>query len=192
MSGGDDDLVVWAGVEEPHHRVETDEVGPGERGGEAEPLQDPGEEEEELVVRQLLARAVPLAHQKGNAPLRPHESPASRVQEPVRIEPFRLLPICRIIHDKRDVCVDRGAGGQVVAVELEVLCGGVGRGVCDAGVAQHLVNHGLGVGHGRSVLQRGLSLPPHHGQNLRCKPLLHGRVADQVLECEAEDGGGGL
>ena len=97
-----------------------------------------------------------------------------------------------VVHDPGHVGVHRGPLGQEVAVEGDVLGGGVGRGVGDAGVAQHLVDHGLHVRHPRPVLQLRGAAPLQHGVNLRLDPGLDGGEARHVVDGEGEDGGGGL
>ena len=50
LSPGQDDLVGGALVEEAHNRLYVDQLWAGQRRGEGEVLQQPGQEEEELVV----------------------------------------------------------------------------------------------------------------------------------------------
>ena len=156
-----DDLVLRALVHEAHDGLDVDHAGVGKGGGECEALEEPGEKEKYLVVSQLLTQAVSLPHQEGNASLLLPEQPSLGVQEPLRFELFRLLPVVWVVHDPGDVGVDRGACRDVVAVEDDVLRGGVGDGIGEAGVSQDLVDDGLHVRHLRSVLQH-CTPTPHH------------------------------
>ena len=116
-------------------------------------LEEAGEEEKYLVVCELLARAVSLAHQEGDAPLILPELARHGGQEPVGVEQLRGLPVVGVVHDPGDVGVHGGPSRDVPPVEHNVLRGGVGDGVVETGVSQDLVDDGLGVGHPRSVLQ---------------------------------------
>ena len=126
-----------------------------QRSAEAELLQEPRQEQEQLVLRQLLAQAVALPHQEGDAALVLAKTPGP-VQKPLRHEGLRLHPVGRVVHDPPDVGVDGGAGGQGVAGagQGHLLSGGMRRGVHDARVAQHLVDDRVGVGHRRPVLEQ--------------------------------------
>ena len=148
-------------MHEAHDGLDVDHAGVGEGGGEGEGLQEPREEEEDLVVSQLLTQAVSLAHQEGNTSLLLPELPSHGVQEPLRLELLRLLPVVGIVHDPGDIGVHRGPGRDGEAVEDDVLRGGVRDGVVEAGVSQYLVDDGLHVRHQRSVLQHSAP-PPHH------------------------------
>ena len=50
LSPGQDDLIGGALVEEAHNGFYVDQLWAGQRRGEGEVLQQPGQEEEELVV----------------------------------------------------------------------------------------------------------------------------------------------
>ena len=63
----DHHAVVGTGVEEANLWLDVDHVRGGEGGGEGEGLQEAGQEEEELVLGQVLSKAVPLADQERNA-----------------------------------------------------------------------------------------------------------------------------
>ena len=76
-------------------------------------------------------------------------------------------------------------------MELHVLGGGMGRGVDNAGVAEHLVDYGVCVMHVGTVSQHG-GPAAHNAVNLLLDPLLHLWVTSQVVEGKCEYGGGGL
>ena len=148
-------------MHEAHDGLDVDHAVVGEGGGEGEVLEEPGEKEKYLMVSQLLTQAVSLPHQEGNTSLLLPELSSHRLQEPLRLELFRLLPVVGIVHDPGDIGVHRGPGRDGEAVEDDVLRGGVGDGVVEAGVSQYLVYDGLHVGHQRSVLQHGAP-PANH------------------------------
>ena len=152
ISGLDATEELWALVHEANDRVNVDVAGVGQDRGEAELLQQAGQEEEEFVLGKVLAEAVPLTHQKWDAPLVLPEGAVS-VQEALGHEPAGLGPVGRVVHDPPHIGIDGSALGQGETFQLDSLGGGMGRGVDNAGVAQHLVDEGVHVRHPNPVLK---------------------------------------
>ena len=65
---------------------------------ELELVDEPGEEEEELVLGQRLPDAEALAHHEGDASLVAAEAPGRRVHEAGRAEAGRVLPVVGVVH----------------------------------------------------------------------------------------------
>ena len=184
-------MVLGALVHEADNGLGVDQLRAGQGRGEGEVLEEPDQEEEQLVVSQLLAEAVSLAQREGDEPLVPPQLAGRGINEPLGVEQLGRLPVLRVVHDPGNVGVDRGPGREVVAVALDVLSGVVGRGVGDAGVPEHLVDEGVSEGHPRPVLQRGLAATDHV-VNLLLDPPLDLWVSDEIVDGECDDGGGGL
>ena len=85
-------------MKEAHHWLNVHHAGVGQAGGEPEGLQETSQEQEQFLLGQLLAQAVALAHQEGDAPL-VLPKVALRVDESVRVELLGLVPVCGIVHD---------------------------------------------------------------------------------------------
>ena len=94
----DHHAVVGTGVEKANLWHDVDHLRVGESGGEGEGLQEPGQEEEELVLGELLTKAISLSHKKWNATVVLLEVSLD-VKEAVGVEVLRLVPVFRVVHD---------------------------------------------------------------------------------------------
>ena len=104
-------MVVGALVCEAHDGLNVDHAGAGQGGGEGKALEQTNQEEEQLVVRQLLAQAVALAEGEGNESLVFLEFSRLCINKPFGVKLFWRLPMFRVIHDPGNVGVDGGPGG---------------------------------------------------------------------------------
>ena len=94
----DHHVVVGTGVEKTNLWHDVDHARVGEGGGEGEGLQHPGQEEEQLVLGELLTKAISLSHKKRNAAVVLLEVSLG-VKEAVGVEVLRLVPVFRVVHD---------------------------------------------------------------------------------------------
>ena len=101
----DHHAVVGAGVKEANLWHNVDHLRVGEGGGEGEGLQEPGQEEEELVLGELLTKAISLSHKERDTPIVLLEV-SSGVQESVGVEVLRFVPVLWVVHDVRGVGKD--------------------------------------------------------------------------------------
>ena len=101
----DHHAVVGTGVEKANLWHDVDHVRVGEGGGEGEGLQEPGQEEEQLVLGELLTEAIPLSHKERDAAIVLLEVSLG-VKETAGVEVLRLVPVLWVVHDVRGVGID--------------------------------------------------------------------------------------
>ena len=104
-------MVLGALVHEAHDGLCVDQVWAGQGCGEGEALEQTNQKQEQLVVSQLLAEAVPLAECEGDKSLVFLEFSRVSINEPLGVKLLWRLPMFRVIHDPGNVGVDGGPGG---------------------------------------------------------------------------------
>ena len=110
-------------MQEAHDGLGRDPVG-ALRGLKVKLLEQPREEQEELVQCQGLPNAKPLAQHEGDTALILAELALSR-QEAVRPERIRVYPVVLAMHDLPDIGIDRGVRWDEVARHGHRLGGGM-------------------------------------------------------------------
>ena len=178
-------------MHEANNGFNADLLWSGEWGGEREALEETNKKEEYLMLSQGLTKTISLANQEWNESVVLEELASVGVNESLRVELFRSVPVIGVVHDPGDISVDWSSRWQLVTMELHILGGGVRNGVVETGVPQHLVDEGVSVGHVVPVLQGGAALSKNF-LNLLNNSLLDVRISDHVEDGEGEDSGGCL
>ena len=164
------------------------------RHGEATPLDDGGDEEEDLHLGQLLTGTSPPARPEGQEPLRQLTVDAPRVvQEAIRVESLRVGEDVLVADDGPEVDEDEGVFGDEEAVEDGVPRTAVWESQGEeAGVSHHLQDHRFCVREAREVFEAWRTCHAHHAANLFVRAVLHVHVRHEEQHGPLEGGGNGV
>ena len=96
---GEDDLVLGTLVHEAHDGLGVDQLRAGQGRGEGEALEQTNQKQKQLMVSQLLTKAVSLAERERDESLIFLEFSRLCINKPLGVELFWRLPMFWVVHD---------------------------------------------------------------------------------------------